>query len=95
MNDFRALKDQLTSTDSCVFYKEYEYGHLGFLVPPTNEYLFELVEIISHFIEDFNCKAKCHHEDLERIQAHELKCTLAYQNVKAIIEMLKSPNPEN
>lgn len=48
--DFRALRDRLNSTDSCVFYKEYDYGHLGFLVPPTNEYFFEMLELINHFI---------------------------------------------
>jgi hypothetical protein len=86
--DFRALRDQLNSTDSCVFYKEYEYGHLGFLVPPTNDYLFEMLELINHFIEDFNGKAKCHHEDPERIQVHELKSTNAQLIVKEIVEMM-------
>ena len=34
IKDFRELRDNLYRNNSCIFYKEYEYGHLGFLIPP-------------------------------------------------------------
>jgi homoserine acetyltransferase len=51
--DYRDLRDNLHQTNSCVFYKEYGYGHLGFLIPPDKILFYELLELISRFNEDY------------------------------------------
>lgn len=33
--DYKPLRDRMSEQNSCVFFKEYPYGHLGFLIPPT------------------------------------------------------------
>ena len=92
--DFRWLRDHLSETDSCVFYKEYEFGHLGFLIPPNNDYFFELLEICNHFLPNHKLEAKCHEADLEK-QAHTLvKSQIAANSVKEIHAMLTCPKPE-
>jgi homoserine acetyltransferase len=49
MQDFRDLRDILCKTNSCAFYKEYPFGHLGFLIPPDKTLLDELLELVIHF----------------------------------------------
>lgn len=47
--DFRWLRDQLHKTQSCVYYKEFPFGHLAFLFPPTIKYFYELFQLIKHY----------------------------------------------
>ena len=51
--DFRMLRNQLHSTNSCVFYKEYDYGHVAFLIPADKTIFFEMAVLISQFNSDF------------------------------------------
>lgn len=37
------------ASQSCVYYKEYEFGHLAFLFPPTIKHFFEVFELIKRF----------------------------------------------
>ena len=51
--DFQEMRDTLHQTNSCVFYKEYDFGHLGFLIPPDNLFFYELLELCSMFNTDY------------------------------------------
>jgi hypothetical protein len=52
-SDFRDLRDNLFRTNSCIFYKEYEYGHLGFLIPPEKTLFYELLELCAIYNPDY------------------------------------------
>ena len=48
--DFRWLRDQLGQT--LCYYKEYDFGHLGFLIPPDKRIFFDILELVKrHNVE--------------------------------------------
>ena len=53
MQDYRDLRDVLNANNACVFYKEYPYGHLGFLIPPDKTLFDEMLELIITYNPDY------------------------------------------
>ena len=46
--DYSRLMRQLVSTYSCVYYREFDLGHLGFLVPANDlHFIPEMIELVS------------------------------------------------
>jgi hypothetical protein len=43
--DYKVLARVLQDNNSCVFYKEYDMGHLAFLIPNIMNYQIELLEV--------------------------------------------------
>lgn len=41
--DYKWLRDQLSHT--LCYYKEYDFGHLGFLMPPDKRIFFDILEL--------------------------------------------------
>jgi len=41
--DYKFLAAELTANDSCVFYKEYDMGHIGFLIPVNRYHILEIL----------------------------------------------------
>ena len=85
MQDYRDLRDVLNGNNSCVFYKEYPYGHLGFLIPPDKTLFDELLELIINFNPDYIPQFNPE-DDLRRKQA--------FESVQEILQMIKSPKPD-
>jgi hypothetical protein len=84
--DFREMRDILSANNSCVFYKEYDYGHLGFLIPPDNLFFYELLELCSRFNPDYVQKPIGF-----EAPAITWKRQNAFQTVDTITAMMKSP----
>ena len=56
--DFKMLRDELISQGSCLFYNEYQLGHIGLLMPPVNikGHFFEILALIRTCNPEFKCK---------------------------------------
>lgn len=54
--DYKWIRDQLAEQMSCVFFKEYDMGHLAFLMPPDNRFFFEMLELIRRANPDYQPK---------------------------------------
>lgn len=88
--DFRWLRDQLHKTQSCVYYKEFPFGHLAFLFPPTIKYFYELLQLIKHYDPSYaqlEVKHQLTHDKCEA-EMEEAQCI-----VEEILEMMRSPLP--
>ena len=47
--DYHELREQLESTDSLPFFKEYDMGHLGFLVPNSMTHINDMLDLANCF----------------------------------------------
>ena len=88
--DFRWLRDQLHQTQSCVYYKEHSFGHLGFLFPHTIKYFYELLQLIKHYDPSYKLLAVKHQLQHDKC---EFELEVAQCIVDEILEMMKSPLP--
>ena len=53
-DDYSRLVRQLVSTYSCVYYREFNLGHLGFLVPANDlHFIPEMIELVSRHTPGF------------------------------------------
>ena len=51
--DYKCLQRQLESTDSLVYFKEFDCGHLGFLCPVDMQHIVEMLELCRGFNPDY------------------------------------------
>ena len=51
--DYKWLRDMLIASESLVFYKEYNLGHMGLLFPPNKRSFFDMLELIKTFNPEF------------------------------------------
>ena len=52
-DDYITLKDKLVETGACKFFKEYDHGHMAFLMPKDNDYFYEILAVIRNFSKDY------------------------------------------
>eukprot|EP00347_Sterkiella_histriomuscorum_P012882 403366856 len=49
INDVRWLKEKLESQNSVVFYEEYKFGHLSFLIPNSLKHFQDVVQLVNKY----------------------------------------------
>ena len=47
--DYRWLKEQLSVNNTVKYYREFNLGHCGFLIPPSYEHLYEIVNLAKQY----------------------------------------------
>ena len=47
--DYVWLRDNLLDLNCLKYYKEYDYGHVAFLMPPNKRQYLDMLELIKHF----------------------------------------------
>jgi len=47
--DYIWLKEKLVKNKTCVFFKEYGFGHIAFLFPPVKKHFYEMLELCRQF----------------------------------------------
>lgn len=49
--DYGWLRDELAINQNCIYYKEYDIGHIAFLMPNQQDrrYFVEMLELCKHF----------------------------------------------
>ena len=52
--DYKQLAANLTANDSLIYFKEYDMGHLGFLMPLNRQHLIEVLELCREFNPDYH-----------------------------------------
>lgn len=55
--DYKCLAAELTANDSCVFYKEFDMGHIAFLIPVTKYHILEMLHLAKTFNPDYKVQA--------------------------------------
>ena len=48
-HDYMWLRDELVLQNNCVFYKEYDFGHLAFLMPADKTMFHEMFALIKRY----------------------------------------------
>ena len=48
-HDYMWLRDELVANNNCVYYKEYDFGHLAFLMPADKTIFHEMFAIIKRY----------------------------------------------
>lgn len=48
-HDYMWLREELVSNNNCVFYKEYDFGHLAFLVPSDKTIIHDMFALAKRY----------------------------------------------
>ena len=48
-HDYMWLRDELTANNNCIFYKEYDFGHLAFLMPGEKTLFHDMFALMKRY----------------------------------------------
>ena len=51
-DDYFWLRDQLMQKNNCAFFKEYDLGHIGLVIPKDRQIYMDMLALLSMHIED-------------------------------------------
>lgn len=51
--DYKWLRDRLIEQHSCIYFKEFELGHLAMLMPADKRHLLEMLELVKKANPDY------------------------------------------
>ena len=54
--DYMWLRDELLKNQNCVYYKEYHFGHVAFLMPPDKRLCFDILALCKKFVPQLRQK---------------------------------------
>lgn len=72
------------------YYKEYDFGHLGFLIPANKRIFFDMLELAKIYVENLESIQPGPTVN-ELIEKTNISLTEVRQDTNQIIEMIRSP----
>jgi hypothetical protein len=72
------------------YYKEYDFGHLGFLIPANKRIFFDMLELAKIYVENLE-NMQLGPTVNELIEKTNISLTEVRQETNQIIDMIRSP----
>jgi len=54
-HDYMWLREELVSNNNCIYYKEYNFGHLAFLMPIDKTIFHDIFALMKRYNPLYNC----------------------------------------
>jgi hypothetical protein len=57
-HDYMWLREELVANNNCIYYKEYDFGHLAFLMPENKTILHDIFALVQRYNPLYNSEGK-------------------------------------